>query len=122
MNRIKQKITRRVRRKMRVRKSVFGTSDRPRLTVFRSLHHIYAQLIDDTAGRTVLAANTRMKSVSAGIKYGGNKSAAAAVGKYLGEQAVAQGIKQVVFDRNGYKYHGRVEALAKAAREAGLRI
>ncbi|HOW70416.1 MAG TPA: 50S ribosomal protein L18 [Phycisphaerae bacterium] len=122
MNRTEQKKIRRLRRKMRVRKTVFGTTERPRLTVFRSLQHIYAQLIDDVAGRTLLSASTKAKDLRAAVGYGGNKKAAAAIGKTLGERAVAQGIKQAVLDRNGYRYHGRVEALAKAAREAGLKI
>jgi large subunit ribosomal protein L18 len=122
MNRTEQKKIRRSRRKLRVRKTVFGTAERPRLTVFRSLQHIYAQLIDDVAGRTLLSASSKAKDLREGVGYGGNKKAAVTIGKTLGERAVAQGIKQAVFDRNGYKYHGRVEALAKAAREAGLKI
>lgn len=119
-NRIEQKQDRRGRRKKRVRKKIFGTAERPRLTVRRSLHHIYAQVIDDLSGRTLLHASTVEKELkSAG---GGNIAAATKVGRLVGERAVARGIKQVVFDRNGYRYHGRVKALADAAREAGLTL
>ncbi len=122
MNAIKEKAVRRERRKKRIRKIVYGTPERPRLTVFRSLQHIYAQLVDDTTGRTLVAANTQAKELRAAGASGGNVAAARAVGKMLGERAVAQGIRQAAFDRNGYKYHGRVKALADAAREAGLKI
>jgi len=113
---------RRNRRKMRVRKGVFGTPERPRLTVTRSLQHIYAQLIDDVAGRTLVAASSVAKELRGALKYGGNKAAAGAVGKLLGQRALATGIKAAVFDRNGYKFHGRIKALADAAREAGLKV
>lgn len=121
MDRIELKKQRRRRRRMRVRKRAFGTPDRPRLTVFRSLQHIYAQLIDDTAGRTLADASTRNKDVKTSIKRGGNVAAANEVGKVLGQRATAQGIKTAVFDRNGYRFHGRVKALAEGAREAGLK-
>ena len=111
-----------LRRKKRVRKRIYGTVDCPRLTVFRSLKNIYAQLIDDAAGRTLASASTMGKDLQGQVGYGGNVSAASAVGKLLAERALATGIKRVVFDRNGYKYHGRVKALAEAAREAGLKI
>jgi large subunit ribosomal protein L18 len=120
MNVIRVKVVRRERRKKRIRKVVYGTSERPRLTVFRSLKHIYAQLIDDTAGRTLVAADTRSKELREG--GGGNVAAAKRVGTLLGQRAVMQGIRAAAFDRNGYKYHGRVKALADAAREAGLKI
>jgi len=113
---------RRFRRKKRVRKRVFGTANRPRLTVFRSLKSIYAQIIDDTAGVTLVEASTVSKDLRGSIPYGGNVSAAGAVGKLLAQRALAKGIKQTSFDRNGYRYHGRVKALADAAREAGLKI
>jgi large subunit ribosomal protein L18 len=122
MNTTILKVARRERRKKRIRKKVYGTPERPRLTVFRSLKHIYAQLVDDTTGRTLVAADTRSKDFQASGGKGGNVAAARTVGKLLGEQAVAKGIQQVAFDRNGYKYHGRVKALADAAREAGLKI
>lgn len=109
----------RVRRKMRIRKKVFGTKERPRLSVFRSSSHIYAQVIDDTEGRTLVAASTQ---VDAGDVSGhkGNITAAKAVGGAVARKAIAANIRQVVFDRNGFLYHGRVKALAEAAREAGL--
>ncbi|HSW46356.1 MAG TPA: 50S ribosomal protein L18 [Phycisphaerae bacterium] len=110
------------RRKRRVRKKVFGTPERPRLTVSRSLQHIYAQLVDDTAGRTLVEASSMSKEVREPLKYGGNKAAASVVGKLLGERALAKGIKAAVFDRNGRQFHGRVKALADAVREAGLKV
>jgi large subunit ribosomal protein L18 len=108
----------RVRRHRRVRKKVSGTAERPRLAVFRSSRHISAQLIDDRAGRTVAAAST----VEADIRTGptGNKDAAATVGRLLAERAQAAGVSRAVFDRGGFLYHGRVAALADAAREGGL--
>jgi len=112
----------RTRRKKRVRKKVFGEPDRPRLTVFRSIGHLYAQIIDDLAGRTLVAASTKSKELSGKIARGGNIDAAKQVGTLLGEKAKAAQITQVTFDRNGYKYHGRVKALADAAREAGLKF
>ncbi len=111
---------RRTRRTFRVRKSTRGVVDRPRLTVFRSNAHIYCQVVDDTTGKTLASASTRDKAVREGLKYGGNKAAAAAVGKALAERAKAAGVEQVCFDRGNYKYHGRVAAVADAAREAGL--
>ncbi len=93
---------------------------RPRLSVFRSGKNIYAQIIDDTQGRTLAAASTLDKDVRAGIKTGADKAAAAAVGKLVAERALAAGVTQVVFDRGAYLYHGRVKALAEAAREGGL--
>jgi len=104
----------------RVRRRVSGTGVRPRLSVFRSLKHIYAQVIDDREGRTVVSASSRDKQVRQQVSYGGNVAAAKEVGKALGERARQAGITKVVFDRGGYKYHGRVKALAEAAREAGL--
>lgn len=110
----------RKRRHERVRKKVFGTPERPRLNVFRSLKHIYAQIIDDTTGHTLVAASTLDPALKGKLKYGGNKEAARAVGSLIAEKALAKGIKKVVFDRGGYIYHGRVKELAEAAREAGL--
>ena len=107
---------------LRVRKKVQGTAARPRLTVFRSLQNIYAQLIDDVSGATLAEASSRSRELRTGIGYGGNKAAAVAVGKALGERARAKGITEVAFDRSAYKYHGRVKALADAAREAGLKF
>jgi large subunit ribosomal protein L18 len=122
MDNIEIKKQRRSRRKMRVRKNVHGTLERPRLTVTRSLQHIYAQLIDDVAGRTLVEASSITKGLRGSMKYSGNKAAAVAVGKLLAQRAVAKGIKAAVFDRNGYMFHGRIKALADAAREAGLKI
>jgi large subunit ribosomal protein L18 len=110
----------RVRRKYRVRKRVLGTSDRPRLSVFRSNRHIYAQIIDDIAGVTLASANTKVAAVRDSLKKTGNVDAAKAVGVEVAKQAMQVGIKAVTFDRSSYKYHGRVKALAMAAREAGL--
>jgi large subunit ribosomal protein L18 len=122
MSVMEMKIERRERRKMRVRKHVFGTAERPRLTVFRSLKNIYAQLIDDSAGHTLVEASSRGKDVAKGLGYGGNKKAAAQVGKLLGERALAKGIQLAAFDRNGYKFHGRIKELAEAARKVGLKF
>jgi large subunit ribosomal protein L18 len=108
----------RQRRHRRVRKHVEGTTARPRLAVFRSNKHIVAQVIDDSTGRTLAAASTTEKDLRGGAT--GNKDAAAAVGKRIAERAVAAGVKQVVFDRGGFQYHGRVAAVADAARSAGL--
>lgn len=114
------KLKRLQRRKRRVRRRVFGTPECPRLSVSRSLRGIAAQIIDDTTGRTLCASGTRTKAFSGQLKSGGNCAAATAIGKHLGEQAVMHGIRKVCFDRNGRKYHGRVKALAEAARKAGL--
>ncbi|HHW93420.1 MAG TPA: 50S ribosomal protein L18 [Clostridiaceae bacterium] len=108
------------RRHARVRRHVHGTAERPRLNVFRSTSHIYAQIIDDVSHRTLVAASTLDPSIKSEISYGGNIEAAKAVGKLIAERALEADIKTVVFDRGGYKYHGRVAALADAAREAGL--
>jgi len=108
----------RQRRHRRVRGKIGGTASRPRLNVYRSLNHIYAQIIDDGAGATLCAASSLDKAFKG--KSGGNKSAAREVGKLLAERAVKKGIKSVVFDRGGYLYHGRVQELADGAREAGL--
>jgi large subunit ribosomal protein L18 len=107
-------------RHLRLRRNVRGSSARPRLAVFRSINHIYAQLVDDDAGRTVLSVDSRSKTFREGHKSGGNVAAAKAVGEILAQKAKAQGVEQVVFDRGGYKYHGRVKALADAARAGGL--
>lgn len=102
----------------RIRKKVSGSAERPRLAVFRSLNHIYAQVIDDVTGRTLATASTAEKAL--GLKTGGNIEAAKTVGKTISERAQAAGISNVVFDRGGYLYHGRVKALIDATREAGL--
>lgn len=110
----------RMKRHIRVRKNLSGTQERPRLNVFRSLNHIYAQIINDETGTTLVSASTLDKEVSAMLNYGGNINAAQVVGKIVAARALAKGISKVVFDRGGYLYHGRVAALAAAAREAGL--
>ena len=107
-------------RHIRLREKVRGSSERPRLAVFRSINHIYAQLVDDDAGRTVVAVDSRSKTFREGHKSGGNVAAAKAIGEQLAQKAKAAGIQRVVFDRGGYKYHGRVKALADAARAGGL--
>jgi large subunit ribosomal protein L18 len=106
----------------RVRMKVSGTSERPRLCVYRSLDHIYAQIIDDRAGKTLAAASSADKGTKKNLQGGGNVAAAKVVGKEIAERAKAAGLAKVVFDRGGYKYHGRVKALADAAREAGLQF
>ncbi|MFA5864446.1 MAG: 50S ribosomal protein L18 [Phycisphaerae bacterium] len=108
------------RRERRVRSNIMGTPSRPRLTVFRSHKHIYAQVIDDLAGKTLCSANSMNKELPEPIKHGGDKKAAELVGTMLAQRAIMHGIKSVVFDRGGFKYHGRVKALADAARKAGL--
>ena len=118
MNKSKLKNTRRTRRRKRVSKKVRGTSEKPRLTVFRSNKNIYAQIIDDMEGKTIASSSTRDSDLK--LSSGGNRSAAEAVGKSLAEKAVAKGVKKVAFDRNGYLYHGRVQGLADAARKGGL--
>jgi large subunit ribosomal protein L18 len=110
------------RRHRRVRKRVFGTPDKPRLNVFRSLCNIYAQVIDDTRGHTLVSASTLDPEIKPALKTGGNIEAAKLVGELVGRRALAEGIQTVVFDRGGYKYHGRVAALADGAREAGLKF
>lgn len=116
----KQRREGRLKRKIRVRQKVRGTAERPRLSIYRSGKHIYAQLIEDVTGTTLASASTVCKDVVEGVKYTGNITAAQAVGKAIAQRALGQNIKQVVFDRNGFLYHGRVKALAEAAREAGL--
>lgn len=110
----------RMRKHARVRNKISGTPERPRLAVFRSLNHIYAQVIDDVNGRTLASASTLDKEIK--VENGGNIQAAEQVGKLVAERASKAGIEQVVFDRGGYVYHGRVAALAEAAREAGLKF
>ena len=110
----------RQRRHIRVRKHISGTPERPRLNVFRSLSNIYAQIIDDTTGNTLVSASTLDNAIKDKIANGGNIEAAKEVGKLVAEKALAAGITTVVFDRGGYVYHGRVKELADAAREAGL--
>jgi large subunit ribosomal protein L18 len=106
----------------RVRTRVSGTPERPRLCVYRSLGHIYAQVIDDRSGKTLVSASSVDSETKKNLKGGGNVAAAKVIGKTVGERAKAAGVSKVVFDRGGYKYHGRVKALADAAREAGLQF
>jgi large subunit ribosomal protein L18 len=109
-------------RHRRIRKKISGTPERPRLSVYRSEKHIYAQIIDDVNGRTIVAASTVEKVLREKLQKTWNVDAAKEVGKLIAERAIAKGIKDVVFDRGGFKYHGRVKALADAAREAGLKF
>jgi len=110
----------RQRRQFRVRRSIKGTAERPRLTVFRSHKHIYAQVVDDSTGRTLASASSTDKTLRDGVVFGGNKQAAEAIGRAVAERAQAAGVKHVCFDRGSCRYHGRVAALADAARAAGL--
>jgi large subunit ribosomal protein L18 len=126
---VAQKSVRRISRNLhrnrvhtRLRQTVEGTEQRPRLCVYRSLGHIYAQVINDLDQRTLVSASSIDKETRTQIKGGGNVAAAKIVGKIVADRALAAGIKKVVFDRGGYRYHGRVEALANAAREAGLQF
>lgn len=110
----------RQKRHLRMRKNIIGTSERPRLNIYRSSNNIYAQIINDESGVTLVAASTQDSALKEQIKHGGNKDAAKLVGKLVAERAIEKGIKRVVFDRGGYLYHGRVKELADAAREVGL--
>jgi large subunit ribosomal protein L18 len=110
----------RLKRKQRIRKNLTGTSGRPRLCVFRSSKHIYAQIIDDTRGVTLVSASTMEPDIRAGQKFESKIAAANFIGKRIGERASEKGIKAVVFDRGGFMYHGRVKAVSEGAREAGL--
>ena len=110
----------RQKRHGRVRKKVVGTSERPRLNVYRSLNNIYAQVVDDTAHATLVAASTIDKELKEKVKTGGNIDSAKMVGELIAKRAKDKGVEKVVFDRGGYQYHGRVKSLAEAAREAGL--
>lgn len=120
MEKIKQKRVQAWRRSKRVRKNLFGTPDRPRLSIFRSHKHMYAQIIDDLAGKTLCSATTMNREIADQVDHGGDVKAAEVVGTVLGQRAIMHGIKKVVFDRGPYKYHGRIKALADAARKSGL--
>jgi len=120
MDHIKEKLRKRTRRHLRIRRKVVGTAERPRLSVYRSLKHIYCQIINDIEGRTLVAASTQSPDLRSQIKYGGNAAAAEIVGKKIAEEAKNKGITKVVFDKGGYKYHGRIKALAEAARKYNL--
>jgi large subunit ribosomal protein L18 len=116
-----EKVIKRLRRHKRVRKKVSGDPERPRLNVYSSMNHIYAQIIDDTSQRTLVSASSLEKDLRGQIK-GGNVEGAKVVGRLIAERALSAGIEAVRFDRGGYKYHGRVKSLADAAREAGLKF
>src|SRR5262245_3810756 len=122
MDQQKTKHRRQLRRRRHVRRNLVGNAERPRLSVFRSSKHIYAQLIDDLQGVTLATVSSRSKDVRTGQPYGGNIKAAQTVGKKLAETALAKGITKAAFDRGHYRYHGRVKALADAAREGGLQF
>ena len=116
----KSRNAQRIKRHLRVRKNISGTPNRPRLNVYRSLSNIYAQIIDDVAGKTLVSASSLDKEIKEKVSYGGNKEAAKEVGLLVAKRALEAGIKAVVFDRGGYVYHGRVSELAEGAREGGL--
>jgi large subunit ribosomal protein L18 len=120
MNILKEKQRRRLKRRKGIRKRVFGVKEKPRLSVYRSSKNIYCQLIDDTTGRTLASASTLIKDIKDKLPYSGNVEAAKLVGQKIAEEAAKIGITRVVFDRSGYKYHGRVKALADSARESNL--
>ena len=115
-------VTSREKRKARIRRKISGTAARPRLTVYKSLKHMYAQLVDDIAGKTLVSVGTTSKAVKGELGDADKTEAAKKVGAALAKAAIAQGIEAVVFDRNGFDYHGRVQAVAAAAREAGLKF
>lgn len=120
MNVLKEKYRKRLKRRKGIRKRVFGVKEKPRLSVYRSSKNIYCQIIDDTTGRTLASASTLIKDIKDKLPYGGNIEAAKLVGRKIAEDAAKIGITRVVFDRGGYKYHGRVKALADSARESNL--
>jgi large subunit ribosomal protein L18 len=122
MDHQKAKRKRQLRRRLHVRRRIQGTAERPRLTVFRSSKHIYAQLVDDLSGITLAAASSNAPDVRTAVPYGGNVKAAVEVGKRLAQVAKEKGISKAAFDRGHYRYHGRVKALADAAREGGLQF
>ncbi len=117
-----QKVTAREKRKARIRRKVSGTAERPRLTVYKSLKHMYAQLVDDSTGKTLVAVSTGSKALKGDVKEDDKTAAAKKVGAAIARAAKEKGIEAVVFDRNGFDYHGRVQAVAAAAREAGLKF
>lgn len=117
-----QKVRAREKRKMRVRRKVVGTAQRPRLAVFRSLNNMYAQMVDDMENKTLLTVSTLDKDLKGKLKNTANTEAAKTIGKVFAEKAMKKGVKEVVFDRGGYLYHGRVKALAEGAREGGLKF
>jgi len=112
----------RIKRQARIRKKIRGTSERPRLSIFRSARHVYAQIVDDSLGATLVTASSVEKTFKEQSKFESKKAAATFVGKLIAQRAMDKGIKKVVFDRNGFLYHGRVKALSDGAREAGLEL
>ena len=120
MSSLAEKKQARIKRKIRVRKKISGNTERPRLNVFRSARHIYAQIIDDTTGQTLVSASTLLEAVGSGLNSTGNIEAASKVGAEIARRALEKNISSVVFDRSGFLYHGRVKALAESARENGL--
>ena len=123
MEAAKKRIQTRQRKKARLRKSIRGNADRPRVTLFRSANHIYVQAINDLDGKTLVSLSTASEAAKKALKgHGGNRVAAALVGKLFGEALKKSGIEQIVFDRNGYLYHGRVQSLADGIREAGIQF
>jgi len=122
MDHQKEKHRRQLRRRRHVRSKIVGSAERPRLTVFRSSKHIYAQLVDDLQGVTLAAASSLGKEAQTSMPYGGNVKAAKIIGKIIADKAKAKGIVKVAFDRGHYRYHGRIKALADAAREGGLQF
>ena len=120
MDHIKEKLRKRTRRHLRTRQKVNGNIDRPRLSVYRSLKHIYCQIINDIDGKTLVAVSTQSPEIRSQLTYGGNVKAAELVGKKVAEEAIKIGIAKVVFDKGGYKYHGRIKALAESARKNNL--
>ena len=122
MDKNKDRAQRLLRRKYSIRKNVFGSAERPRLSVYRSSKHIYAQVINDFDGKTIASASSTVDDVRGDLKNGGNVEAAKRVGKAIAAKAIEAGVKAVAFDRGGRKYHGRVKALADAAREGGLKF
>ena len=120
MSNVKEKLRRRIKRRKSIRKKVFGVTEKPRLSVYKSHKNIYCQIIDDLTGRTLASASTMLKEIREKLPYGGNLEAAKLLGNKIAEEAKRVGIEKVVFDRGGYKYHGRVKALAESARESGL--
>ena len=122
MGTLNSKTQARLKRKKRIRKKLVGTTHRPRLCVFRSAKHIYAQIVDDSLGQTLAAASSTEKAVRENSKAKNKLTAANQVGKVIGQRAVEKGVQQVVFDRNGFLYHGRIKAVSEGAREAGLKF
>lgn len=120
MDHIKEKLRKRTRRHYRIRRKVFGTNERPRLSVYRSLKHIYCQIINDVDGKTLASVSTQTSDIKSQVGYGGNVKAAEIVGKMIADEARSKGITKVVFDKGGYKYHGRIKALAESARKHNL--